>query len=223
MNAETAQFVLFAVTGVGAVVWVAGLRFLVASHRAGKNPPVERFGLAERPENLIAGTAEVEGRPAELAAKAASVMARENVGTIGMLKILERTDDRVAFEAVGPGQSGGSRGQFVGRGQLRFSPAARGRTRIDYAVEVSGGRGLLLGGAIFQVLGLVALVAGFWLIRTYIIPNQDPAIRGQTFQMLQVVHVLWPPFLFGGLYRGRHTAVRTAFDTLVHNLPYHAD
>jgi hypothetical protein len=38
--------------------------------------------------------------------------------------------------------------------------------------------------------------------------------------MLQVVHVLWPPFLLGTLYRMRRRTVQARFEVLVHNLPY---
>jgi len=85
------------------------------------------------------------------------------------------------------------------------------------------GRGLLWWGASFQLLGLIALAVGFWLIRTYVVPDPDPAVRGQTVQMAQAVHFLWPPFLFGALYRRGYKALRTALDTLVHNLPYYGD
>ena len=51
---------------------------------------------------------------------------------------------------------------------------------------------------------MVALVAGSWAIRTFVVPHPDPAIRGQVFQMCQVAHFLWPPFLFAGLYRARN-------------------
>ena len=46
---------------------------------------------------------------------------------------------------------------------------------------------------------LVAFVVGFWAIHTYVVPN--PQIRGQTIQIVQLVHFLWPPFLFFGLRR----------------------
>ena len=80
-----------------------------------------------------------------------------------------------------------------------------------------------MGAAIFLVLGVIALVTGFVLVNTLVVPNRDPAVRGQTLQMLQVGHFLWPPFLFGGLYRRQYTAVRARFDTLIHNLPYYED
>jgi len=41
--------------------------------------------------------------------------------------------------------------------------------------------------------------------------------------MFQAVHFLWPPFLFGALYRRRHTAVQSTLELAVHNLPYYGD
>ena len=103
---------------------------------------------------------------------------------------------------------------------LRFARVPQGRTRIDYSVETVFGRGLLWSGAIFQLLGLAAMLIGFWLVNTYVVPNPHPAIRGQTLQMLQVVHFLWPPFLFGWLHRLRYRVVQNAFDTLIGNMAY---
>ena len=45
----------------------------------------------------------------------------------------------------------------------------------------------------------------------------------QAVQMAQVVHFLWPPFLFGGLYRQRRRVAEEGFDRLLHNLPFLAD
>jgi len=221
MDVQTAQVILYTITGVAVVVWLTGLRFLIASFRTRKERVVEQFGAADAaPENVVAGKAEVEGRPADLAAKAASLLAKEGIGPFGQLKILEVTDDRVRFEGSGRTRARRSVEHSTYQGQLTFTPAAHGRTCIEYRIGLSPGRGLFIGGAIFQTLGLIALAVGFWLIHTLVVPNPNPAIRGQTFQMLQVVHFLWPPFLFGGLYRTARRTVRTRFDTLIHNLPH---
>jgi hypothetical protein len=224
MTAETAQTILYSICAVGFVVWLIGLLFLVSCARKPRSAPAERFELAEatRP-NMILGETEIEGRPAELATKAASILAEGKIASFGPVKILERTSERVAFEGatVSPNTPGLSR--CVRRGEIRFASTGMDRTRAEYSIEVSGGRGLLLAGAIVQALGLVALIGGFLLIRTFVVPNENLGIRGQTVQMVQVVHFLWPPFLFGGLYRMRIRAVRGAFDTFVHNLPYTGD
>ena len=46
------------------------------------------------------------------------------------------------------------------------------------------------------------------------------ALDWQTFQMLQAIHFLWPPFLFGYLYRKWWSAAGAALETMVHNLPH---
>jgi len=221
MDQETANLVLFAITAGCLVAWCAGLWFLSISRRAGRPAQTAQFGLEEpAPENLVTGTADVEGPPADLAAKTASVLARENAASLGHLKILERTGDRVVFEGIGPGMSGGSHHLLVRRGEVFFKAAGANKSVVEYRIEIAARRGLLLGGAIFQVVGLVALIAGFLLIRNLVVPHPDPAVRWQTLQMLQVSHFLWPPFLFGGLYRRMRSVVRTRFDALIHNLPY---
>jgi len=214
--------VLYGITAIGAVVWCFSFRFLLNSRRARRPAASDRFSITKpTPDNVIQGSAEVEGGAGELAAKAAASLAMGLGHQIGPLKILDQSDDRVVFE--GPRRGGNSPGQIIRKGEIRFRRSSRGRTDINYEVEISRGRWLLFGGAIFQLLGLVALAVGFLTLHLFVIQNQDPEVRWQTVQMVQVVHFLWPPFLFGGLYRGHRRAVSTAFDTLVHNLPYRGE
>jgi hypothetical protein len=247
MSAEIARAVVYAITAVGAVVWVSGLMFLIRSvpkpsgstglwpargGSTGKIPaPPEEGRLEESPygvsaaarleesaygapRGLIAGRAEIAGAPAELSAKAAAILAKEQ------LKILQQTDQRVVFEGIGPNLAAPAVAQHVRRGELRFTAARGNQTGVDYAIAVPEWRGLLVAGALVQALGLVALVAGFFAMLTWVVPNPNPAIRGQSFQMFQVAHFLWPPFLFGGVYRMRRRTVQARFEVLVHNLPY---
>lgn len=225
MSAETAEWVLVAITAVGAIAWLAGLRFLAASF-----PPrldldgraADRFEMPEsKRQDSIRGSVEVEGTPAELAAKAAAVLAEKSAASTGPLKIVECDADRVVFEGAPQAADTHSPGRFLRQGELRFRYHRSNRTRIDYTIDVSGGRGLLVGGMVFQILGLVALGVGFWLIHTYVVSNPVSAIRWQTIQMVQVVHFLWPPFLMGALYRRGRSTLRGAVETMVHNLPYH--
>jgi hypothetical protein len=226
MSTELARAIVYLITTVGALVWVTALLFLI--HSVPKRPggtgvsPVPlgstEVGRLEKspdavPEGLIASHAEIPGTPADLSAKAAAVLAKEQ------LKIVQRTDERVVFEGAGPVLASAV-GQFVRRGELRFSPTGSDRTAVDYAIAVPEARWLLTLGGVFQALGLVTLVALFFVITTWVIPSPNPAIRIQSFQMLQAIHFLWPPFLFGGVYRVRRRAVQARFEVLVHNLPY---
>jgi len=73
---------------------------------------------------------------------------------------------------------------------------------------------------LFQVLGLIAIVVGYWAIATYVIPSPDPGVRWQAVQMVQAVHFLWPPFLFGARYRRSVREVTAQFQALANNLPF---
>jgi len=224
MDPTTAKTVLYAITGVGVFVWLAALLFFNRAsgvHLAKAAAGADRFDLTRPPSrNRVFGSADVEGDAATLAAKSAAVLAKEGPATIGHVKILERTDDRVVFEGCGPASAAGQSGPLLRHGQLRLTQLSDQQTRIDYAVELAQGRGLLIAGVVSLVLGVLALLIGFWVIETFVVSHPQAEVRKQTFQMCQVVHFLWPPFLFGGLYRRRYTVVRDRFDAMIHNLPY---
>jgi hypothetical protein len=216
VDAHLAHLTLYILTAIAVVVWLVGLRFLATVAR---EPYVEEpFDGGEPATRLpIRGVVEVDGEPEELTSRAASILAKGSLGQVGPLRIISRTEDSLIFE--GDRASSGL-ARYVRRGAIHCARLGQGRTRIEYALEVPGGRGLLWGGAIFQALGLVAIAVGFWLVSTYVVNAADPGIRTQAVQMVQVCHFLWPPFLFGVLYRKQHGALRSVFDTFVRNLPF---
>jgi hypothetical protein len=223
MDPETAGVVLAAITTVGALVWLAGLRFLITSARAQPREAPDSGEVVrdgEQPEGWLCGSAEVAGDAGELAARAAALLAKSNLLTFGPVKILEKTDENVRFERVGEGVANQPPGQWFRRGELRFTLVRAGRTRVTWAIEPANVRWLLWLAWGFQVGGLLVLVGGCWGLATYVASSPDPAIRWQTVQMAQAVHFLWPPFLFGGLYRVGAHRVAAQFDALAHNLPY---
>lgn len=224
MDHEAARIVLWGITAVGAVAWLAGLQFLLASSRRRRAGPQEANGegtlAGEGREGWLSGSAEVEGEASALATRAAAVLAKGDRSTFGPVKILEKADDCIRFERVGEGVANQPAGQWFRRGELRFRPLGGGRTRVEWAVEPADLRWLLWLGGLFQVAGLLALVLGCWAVSTYVASSPDPAVRWQTFQMAQAVHFLWPPFLFGALYR-RGTRAAAQFEALAHNLPYY--
>lgn len=225
MDEQTARWLLYGITAVAVIAWAAGARFLGRSFRGragGDREPGDHLRTFEQSSaTTIRDSVEVEGSPEDLAAKATSLLADRGAGPAGPIKIVESGGDRLVVEGMRGTADPQSPSRFLRKAEFRFRPSGGRRTRIDYEIELSSGRGLMLGGMIFQMLGLAAIVAGFVLVSTYVVPNPDPAVRGQTFQMLQVAHFLWPPFLFGTLYRRGRNALREAFEVLLHNLPYY--
>jgi hypothetical protein len=234
MDMRTAEYVLYGITAIGAIVWLFGLEYLIATIRRDRRTDFQEYGLLppdemRTPGHLIVGAAEVEGQAADLSARAASVLA--NLGMSGLLKILERTDDRIVFEGTDRGAAGAAAynspsaamlSSRFHRGQIVLKPVRANRTRIEYAVETPGGLGLVWGAIAFQAAGLVALIVGAWALMNFVISNPNPIVRFQVFQMFQAGHFLWPSFLFCALHRQRGRALRAGLDALVHNLPYTA-
>jgi hypothetical protein len=223
MDPETAQTVLFAIAAVGFVAWIVGLQFLIASSRvrpAGSQQADGTLGLTDETlRGWYAGSTEVEGDASALASRAASILAK---GGAGPVKIVEKTNDRLRFErVVTTGRTDYAAGPQYRQGELRFTPLGSGRTRIDWAVEPPGLKVLLWLGGAFLAVGLIVLVAISSLLYSLVVRSPNPAVRWQTFQMFQAVHFLWPPFLFGGLYRVATRRGAAHFEALVSNLPYH--
>ena len=169
---------------------------------------------------IIAGSAQVEGRPEELALKAASLLAQGSQPMLGPVRIVERGPRHVAFCGIEGDFQGHNPGRWLRAGVLRFTPASAEATTIDYRLQIRISGWLIWLAFVFQLLGLVAIVTGFTLINGLVLPSRDPAIRTQAVQMVQVVHLLWEPFLFAGLYGRVRTVLHAAVETLVCNLPY---
>jgi hypothetical protein len=223
MDPDVARLVLTGITFVGVVVWLIGLQFLIGSARrreTGQPDDAREVDFAgEERDGCLTGSAEVEGKAPTLASRAATILVQGNVYTLGPVRINEKTDDHIQFERVAAANQ--AAGPWFGRGELRFTPLASGRTRVEWAVEPGASRALLWAGALFQVLGLIALVVGCWVIFTFVTSSPNPAVRWQTVQMVQVVHFLWPPFLFGAMYRKGTRLVEAQLAALVNNLRYY--
>jgi hypothetical protein len=224
VDSTLSTYVVIAIAAVGAIAWLAGLAVMTRATRdrqARAQEAAERFAFEEAAaEGTIVGEAEVEGHAEELSEKLARLLAREGMGPFGPIKIVACDRTELVFEPAGPiaGSPGyatmGARG-----GRFRFTPTGK-RTRIEYAIEAPSGRVLIALGWLFVLLGLAALVAGGWAMWTYVLSSPNPGVRGQAVQMVQVVHFLWPPFLFAALSRQPARMIQSRVSAMVHNLPY---
>lgn len=215
MDSGIANLILNGIAIAAIVVWVFGLRFLTLAVREEKRGETDGpIPNEPAPKNIVYGSAELEGAAAELSRRAAAILAEKGV------RITERTDERIVFGSTAGNTAGQPLGWFAFRGQIRFTPQTAATTRADYALTVPTLWFLPPLGYAFQALGLAAIIAGYLLIRLYVVDSNDPAVRWQTIQMVQVVHFLWPPFLIGVLYRKPRQTIQSSFETFIHNLQY---
>jgi hypothetical protein len=233
MSTETAWTVMLVIAAAGAAFWLITAVSFVALVRAPRESepvalPLSRSRGIEGPQGdqVQTGRVEVAGRPDELSAKLAGSLSR--TGLSGLLtRVLERTADRVVFEVLGTrsqpaAQSGNPGAAFREpiRGEVVFKPSGSSHAVAEFALEARAGRGLVVAGVVLLVLGLIGLFVGFVLVSTLVVPSPNPGIRAQSVQMIQCVHLLWPPWLFARLYRRGRDALRSALEVLLGNLPY---
>ena len=215
-----ARTIVIAVLTVGSLAWLWGLANLAAAGRETRGDEADRYGPDEPAAGpLLTGSEEVAGTPAELSRRAAASLAGQVENRwFGPIRIREATDAEVRFDGPEPGS--GLAAGVLRRGELRFEWVGPDRTRVSYLAVMAGGRGLILAGWIVQGLGLLALIGGAWAALGYAVPSANPAVRAQAVQVVQVVHLLWPPFLFAALARGRRRSLRAAFESVIANLPH---
>ena len=226
MSEEIARTILYAIAGAGAAFWMfTAVSFASMVRGARSSEPIMPRGGSFKGiegrtgDDLLTGQSEVNGKPIDLAARLAESLGRAGLGGL-LVRVLEKTDERVVFEVTNQGPQGVPQGMGSRRGEAVFRSSGGGRTRVEFAIEAGGGSWMVKVGWLFVVLGLLAVCVGFLAINTYVVPNPNPGIRGQTFQMIQCIHFLWPPWLFGMLYRRMRTSARNALEVMISNSPY---
>ncbi|MDX2036227.1 MAG: hypothetical protein SFX72_06215 [Isosphaeraceae bacterium] len=223
MSIENAEFTLYIISAIALTVWIGSFEYLrrVAirrrSRRAGS---AEKFVIEEVGNSPAeAGRVELKGESDHLAAKLASLLAREGFGFLGPVELTHVDSGRVAFKAacITPGRA---KAAFRLAGDVEFRPVGSGATAATWTVQAPGSDGLLTAAWIIQGVSLAVGILLFVLMRGFVVENPNSAIRGQVFQMIQIVHFLWLPFLFAGLSSWRERVAEERVRTMISNLPY---
>lgn len=193
MSPETAWTVHLVVLGVGVLVWLIAARVHVGAFR---------LPDTAHPEILGADETEVPAEPAAVREKIVEAF-QASAGTVA----IEQADDRTVAGriTVVTGKSSTRPIPF----EIVLSRAARG-TRANWVVkrDRAGVDGLRIASLCFLlVLTPLAMITAAFLVQGHAIPSDDPDVRAQAWQTVQIVHLLWPPFLFTAL---RRMAVRNA-------------
>lgn len=117
-----------------------------------------------------------------------------------------------------------SRGTMVAFNRAEFDarPAGAGRVEVHYRIShhLLAQKCRRISLWIILGLGLPVLLVGFSVLWFLVVGHPNQVVRWQIFQGLQVAHVLWPPFLFIGQYRGTLRRSRNAIPNMIRSIVY---
>jgi hypothetical protein len=226
MELETARLIFYIITPVMFAICLAGTLYALSKLRRPEGPYGPGDPAGQAGTDIITGETlikkAVEGGRESVSKKTAELLLGAVGGAgQGLVKITERTSDRIVFEMARGTQAGYGRRspQAMSAGLITLEDH-EGGIRLRYAVDVSRFSRImrlvtyltcfLYGGAI-----VVAVPICMWI---WVVNSEDPGVRVQAIQTAQMVHGVWPPFLMGFLTgRVRKTAA-VAMGSLLANV-----
>ena len=177
LTIDEAGLWLDVLAGLAMGAWFAGARFTRVTLRLLREPRAGECVVA-------APTSAVRDALVDALSRA------QQLSPLSLARITRADDQEIAWEVT--------RGPQRHRGLVRLADEGP-RTRVTYGI-VGEGPVLRIATAVC-VLGLVVTIGLYFVLRTWVAQSPDEHVRWQVLQMVQAVHLLWPPFLLAGLAR----------------------
>jgi hypothetical protein len=196
MDYETAAMWLDLIAGIAVVCWLASTWFAIATRRRCTEPLVGHVRSEAGVERL---------RGAFLAALNASPLTSPLTRT----DIVSATDNEIRWRTP--------RGPLRHNGVLRLQADGQG-TRADYGIMARSVMPTI--GLLIATAGLAVLVGLYLMLRETALASADGAVRALVIQMVQCVHLLWPPFLFAGIARGTRRRLGEEVERVLRNAAF---
>lgn len=195
MEASTAIFWLQAIAVGAVILWLCGAIFVAAARRKVGTP--------------LQGELAVPVAPAVVIAQFSRAIAAAVPGSAFQGGLIERASET---EVKWTSSLGGRH-----RGTLTVSGNSKGS---QATWEVQSTTGLILGARIVVTLGAVLVIALYYLLHEYVVTSENGAVRAQVIQMVQSIHLLWPPFLLAGLALRSRTRMTRDIQRAVQNAQF---
>jgi hypothetical protein len=187
MNEDLAKLIIATGAGVGVVVWLVALWLY---RRMADTPAAETIEAAIRDKS-----------PAEAIKAVVAWMALPQGGPVTLSRPSELVFEITQLHCH-------ARIEAYRAGGQTMLAAEFDDTKLRRRMQ----RWLALNIVVVIPIAIVAI--GYWLWY-YAAASAAPGVRTQAVQIVQLVHVLWPPFLFYGLWKNQR---RTARDTVANLL-----
>lgn len=226
MDIQIIEITFFVVFAIAVTVW--GISLSMAS-RIGRESaeeghcdtsawqaPLDNPFDAERTNWALQGSEIIECESPKVAIQKLAKKAAEGMGNAhaaNQYRIEKPTDDKLCVTSTGPTTV--NKAVMLYFDEAEFEATSLGNQKIEIQYRLSftklAKRSRRICLWIILGLGLPIILIGFSAMWFFVVQSPNPAVRWQVFQSLQVAHVLWPPFLFLGMYR---CAVRNAKNSI---------
>ena len=222
MDVQTTQFVFFGIVTLAACVWTHSLvkAIQMSPRRTDEdNPWAVLPDEAHFTTDDESGKRTLRGDLDTVSRAIARAMLNQSIpGMFSTLfQIAERTPEKVLVRKTGPLFCNQPPGLQFSEVEFNLTPYGPDTVQVSYRIGYGQLKDRMRKIALGVILGagLPCLVIGGWLMWHYVVTNPNPAVRWQVFQTLQVVHVLWPPFLFLHQFKSGRQHSRTYVSNLL--------
>ncbi|MEZ6132060.1 MAG: hypothetical protein R3C59_25645 [Planctomycetaceae bacterium] len=225
MSIEMTQMIYTGIMFVAALVWILSLR---KAARLGKNAcaPADTWPLGDTFESDVsgdvAGVQTIRGRRPEVSRLLGQTLLNSGVPGVfaTLFEMTERTDERIQIRKTGPLVCNQPSGMYFSEAVFDLTASSSNTVEVHYRLGFERLRRGMRLTALAIILGLglpVMLIVGtvLWI---FVVNNANPIVRWQVFQALQVVHVLWPPFLVMGIFNSGRRHSRTWISNLMRSV-----
>jgi len=193
VNYEDAESTLNVIFAGATGLWLASAALVRLVARKCEDPIVEQFTLQQELPDVTRSFAQ-------------QLAGLQNATPLANTRIESMTDDELVWTS-------GQRRRYPGK--LTVDPD--NRTRLSVTIDSTN---VLRGARIALTIGLILTIAIYVALRTWALPHEHGAVRGQVFQMVQAIHGLWPPFLFAFMALFVRRKLRDDVKRIVNNLAF---
>jgi hypothetical protein len=214
--------VFVAIMAAGFTAWLCSLSMAL---RLGTTPLQSGLPGADFEPKSWAGAEigfrTVRGTPAKLSKALARALTQLNVGGFSSLyEIVERSEECLVLRKTGPLVCNQPPGLYFSEAKVAFDYLGNGTTRVSYELGYDrlARRMRSIALSIIFLIGLPVMVVVGGVIWHFVLPSENPSVRWQVLQTLQIAHALWPPFLVVAVYAIGRRQSKTYFSNLLSNL-----
>lgn len=187
LSPEVAGYILWSITGVGAIAWLLALRGYIKASALGGG------GAESSWAKVVAGSA------ADVADGLARALASPSWGSMPLL--VKREGDNLLV-AVPAGRPRLRSVPCFSRCAVELRPVGESQTEVIFRMDFAVARaralrtaGVLLGAGLALLIGLPLF------LHFFVVSAEDPKVRFQVIQAIHFGHLLWPPWLCYALYK----------------------